>query len=69
MIRRESKAVGIFDARLGGLTVAEEATNLQACRRCQADRGERIKRTWWMRLFPNSRHYLCGGCYKKYWRV
>ncbi|ABI81943.1 hypothetical protein Pcar_3326 [Syntrophotalea carbinolica DSM 2380] len=39
------------------------------CPRCGRAKIERIRRDWWMRLFPHSRCYFCLHCDTQFWRL
>lgn len=32
------------------------------CPKCGKSEVKRVKRRWWMRLFPHSRHFRCSAC-------
>jgi ribosomal protein L37AE/L43A len=39
------------------------------CPVCRNRTVERIRRQWWMRLFPYSRYYFCSHCDTSFWNV
>jgi hypothetical protein len=41
----------------------------KSCPQCRNIARHRIRRSFWMRLLPGSRHYLCENCEAKFMSV
>ncbi len=53
-------------------TSSSDFIDKDICPRCEKIKLVRIRRHWWMRLFPQSSHYRCLACHARFlvvWRL